>query len=213
VVGDTHGAVTTYIHMTQMDFDTITEHGALAKANGALGATEFEHVMHRQVIYYIKRRLHRSITETETQQDFASLSSLKALVMDVDSLKRYSHFACFTGTKVQILTQKRAAEEKCMLLSATSVSQFTMQLPHSLPLLTSSENTWVHHNYGRNPSAPLRIERRESGRRRRSCRGGGGSSSSKMRGCHTWRGCGWKSGRGSGVGVDADVTALERRRA
>jgi hypothetical protein len=43
--GDTHGAVTSRIHMTRMDFDTMTEHGALANANGALGAAEFEQVM------------------------------------------------------------------------------------------------------------------------------------------------------------------------
>jgi hypothetical protein len=46
------------------------------------------------VTYYIKRKLHRSITETETQQDFASLASLKSLVAEVDSMKKEMN-SCF----------------------------------------------------------------------------------------------------------------------
>jgi hypothetical protein len=85
--GDTRGLATCQIYMTKMDFDTITEHGALANANGALGAAEFVQVMRKQVTYFIKRRLHRVITDTTIQQDFASLATLKSLVAEVDSMK------------------------------------------------------------------------------------------------------------------------------
>ena len=68
--GSSSCAKTIHIHMTKMDYDTITEHGALAKANGAMGAAEFDNVMRIQVSYYIKTKLQRSISETETQADF-----------------------------------------------------------------------------------------------------------------------------------------------
>ena len=73
--------------MTKMDYDTITLQGALAKDNDALRAVEFEIVMTRQVQGYIKRNLQRSVSETETLQDFASSASLKALMMKVDTIK------------------------------------------------------------------------------------------------------------------------------
>jgi hypothetical protein len=73
--------------MTKMDYDTITEHGALAKANGALGAAEFDNVMRKQVHGYIKTKLQRSIRDTETQREFSSLATLKLLVNEVECLK------------------------------------------------------------------------------------------------------------------------------
>jgi hypothetical protein len=78
---------TALMHMTKMDYDTITQQGALAKDNGALGAAEFDVIMRKQVCGYIKRKLQRSVSETETLQDFASLASIKALVMEVDAIK------------------------------------------------------------------------------------------------------------------------------
>jgi hypothetical protein len=44
-------------------------------------------VMRKQVHDYIKRKLQRSVSETETFQDFISFASLKALVMEVDAIK------------------------------------------------------------------------------------------------------------------------------
>ena len=73
--------------MTKMDYDTITEQGALAKDNGALGAAEFGMVMRKQVHDYIKRKLQRSVSETETLENFAKFASLKALVMEVEAIK------------------------------------------------------------------------------------------------------------------------------
>ncbi len=80
-------SVTTRLHMTKKDYDTITQQGALANHNGALGAAEFDTVMRKQVHDYINRKLQRSVSETETLQDFASVASLKALVMEVDTIK------------------------------------------------------------------------------------------------------------------------------
>jgi hypothetical protein len=44
-------------------------------------------VMRKQVDDYINRKLQRSVSETETLEDFASVASLKALVMEVDTIK------------------------------------------------------------------------------------------------------------------------------
>ena len=79
--------VTFRMHMTKMDYDTITEQGALAKDNGALGAAEFDTVLRKQVHDYIKRKLQRSVSETDTLENFAKFASLKALVMDVEAIK------------------------------------------------------------------------------------------------------------------------------
>jgi voltage-gated sodium channel len=84
---DSRSVHTTRIHMTKMDYDTITQQGDLAKDNGALGAAEFDMVMRKQVHNYIQRKLQQSTHETETLQDFALIASLKALVMDVDAMK------------------------------------------------------------------------------------------------------------------------------
>ena len=78
---------TTLMNMTKMDYDTITHQGALAKDNCALGAAEFDMIMRKEVHGYIKRKLQRSVSETETLQDFALLASLKTLVMEVDAIK------------------------------------------------------------------------------------------------------------------------------
>jgi len=85
--GSSSCAKTIHIHMTKMDYDTITEHGALAKANGALGAAEFDNVMRKQVHGYIKTKLQRSIRDTETQREFSSLATLKLLVNEMECLK------------------------------------------------------------------------------------------------------------------------------
>ena len=71
------------MHMTKMDYDTVTQQGALAKDNGALGAAEFDIVMRKQVLGYINRKLQRAVSETETIQDFALVASLRALMMEV----------------------------------------------------------------------------------------------------------------------------------
>jgi hypothetical protein len=85
---DDTGMTRSRLHMTKMDYDTITENGALANTRGALGAAEFDIVMRKQVSYYIKRKLQRAVSESEALQDFASLASIKALVMEVGELKR-----------------------------------------------------------------------------------------------------------------------------
>jgi hypothetical protein len=76
--------------MTKKDYDTITQQGALAKHNGALGAAEFDTVMRKQVHDYINRKLQRSVSETETLQDFASVASLKAPTISRATAKRLS---------------------------------------------------------------------------------------------------------------------------
>ena len=60
-----------------------------------MNQAKFVQVMRKQVTYFIKRRLHRVITETATQQDFASLASLKSLVAEVDSMKEEMN-SCFS---------------------------------------------------------------------------------------------------------------------
>jgi hypothetical protein len=87
-LGDGQQGTSTRMHLTKMDYDTITQQGALAKGNGALGAAEFDMVMRKQVHDYIKRKLQRSVSETETLKDFASAASLKALMMEVDAIKK-----------------------------------------------------------------------------------------------------------------------------
>ena len=57
---DDTGTTRSRLHMTKMDYDTITENGALANTRGALGAAEFDIVMRKQVSYYIKRKLQRA---------------------------------------------------------------------------------------------------------------------------------------------------------
>ena len=64
------------LHLTQMDYDCITESRALCKSNGALGAPEFAGVMRRQVHFYIKRKLQRSVSETEDQHAFATAAAI-----------------------------------------------------------------------------------------------------------------------------------------
>jgi len=49
----------TMLNMTKMDYDTITEQGALSKDNKTLGAAEFDMVM--QVHDIIKRKMQRSL--------------------------------------------------------------------------------------------------------------------------------------------------------
>jgi hypothetical protein len=44
-------------------------------------------VMRKQVHDYIKRKLQRSVSETETLENFAKFASLKALVMEVEAIK------------------------------------------------------------------------------------------------------------------------------
>jgi hypothetical protein len=84
---DDTGTTRSRLHMTKMDYATITENGALANTRGALGAAEFDIVMRKQVSYYIKRKLQRAVSESEELQDFASLASMKALVMEVGELR------------------------------------------------------------------------------------------------------------------------------
>ena len=43
--------------------------------------------MHKQVSYYIKQNLQRAVSESEELQDFSSLASMKALVMEVGELR------------------------------------------------------------------------------------------------------------------------------
>ena len=84
---DDTGTTRSRLHMTKMDYATITENGALANTRGALGAAEFDIVMRKQVSYYIKRKLQRAASESEELQDFASLASMKSLVMEVGELR------------------------------------------------------------------------------------------------------------------------------
>jgi len=84
---DDTGMKRSRLHMTKMDYATITENGALANTRGALGAAEFDIVMRKQVSYFIRRKLQRAVSESEELHDFASLASMKALVMEVGELR------------------------------------------------------------------------------------------------------------------------------
>jgi hypothetical protein len=84
---DYTGTTRSRLHMTKVDYDTIAENGTLTNTRGALGVAEFDIVMRKQVSYYIKRKLQRAVSESEDLQDFAFLTSMKALVMEVDELK------------------------------------------------------------------------------------------------------------------------------
>ena len=66
----------------------ILRSNASSNTRGALGAAEFDIVMRKQESYYMKRKLQRAVSESEALQDFASLASIKALVMEVGELKR-----------------------------------------------------------------------------------------------------------------------------
>jgi hypothetical protein len=57
--------------------------------------------MRKQVHDYIKRKLQRSLSETETLEDFASIASLKALVMEVDTTKETLDAIKETQSKMQ----------------------------------------------------------------------------------------------------------------
>lgn len=71
------GSQVTQLHLCRMDVALMTENGKLAKPNGALGEAEFLQVMRKQVTFYIKRKLQRSVTETETQHEFSTAATLK----------------------------------------------------------------------------------------------------------------------------------------
>ena len=76
-----------HLHITEMDYNLLTEHGALAKANGAMGRAEFSELMRRQVLFYIKRKLQRSITETDSQHDFSTTATLRTIVDELGTLR------------------------------------------------------------------------------------------------------------------------------
>ena len=76
------------LHLTHKDYELITDNGALAKPNGALGESEFCEVMRRQVAFYLRRKLQRSASETQTQHEFSLTCALKQLIGDMAALKQ-----------------------------------------------------------------------------------------------------------------------------
>ena len=81
------------LHLSVADCQTLTRHGELCNANGCLGIDEFETVMREQVYGYIQRKLQRTVRETETQEDFAHVATLKMLVGQFSQLR---HNLCTT---------------------------------------------------------------------------------------------------------------------
>ena len=81
------------LHFSVADYQTLTRHGELCNANGCLGIDEFETVMREQVYGYIQRKLQRTVRETETQEDFAHVATLKMLVGQFSQLR---HNLCTT---------------------------------------------------------------------------------------------------------------------
>ena len=65
---DTH---TNGIHLSDLDFDEITEKGALANAGGALGVEEFETVMRKQIYAFIQRTAYDCLAQTEPENKTA----------------------------------------------------------------------------------------------------------------------------------------------
>ena len=69
------------------DWELITEGGTLARRDQGVGEEEFIVMMRRQMHHSVKRKLLRTISETETLHEFAGMSGLKAILDEVDDVK------------------------------------------------------------------------------------------------------------------------------
>ena len=74
------------MHVTELDFATMTEMGALTNQEGNLGRKEFANVIKKQVDGYVRRKMQRSISEASSQENFAMMASLKLVLESVDRL-------------------------------------------------------------------------------------------------------------------------------
>ena len=66
------GAGPKYAHqrysLSDLEFDEITERGALANASGAVGVEEFETVMLKQIYTFIQRTAYDCLAQTEPEK-------------------------------------------------------------------------------------------------------------------------------------------------
>ena len=69
------------MHLSDLDYDTIT-------SAPALDMSAFICTMRSQVHGYILRKLQRSVSETETQEHFATLASMKMMASEMDRLRQ-----------------------------------------------------------------------------------------------------------------------------
>ena len=86
-----HETHTNGIHLTRLDFDDITEQGALTNAEGALGVAEFEIVMRKQVAAFAQRQVYDTLAQTEPWEDkevFGERVCLKLILTDVLEMKQ-----------------------------------------------------------------------------------------------------------------------------
>ena len=74
------------IHFTRFDYEMITEQGRLTDEKGNLDVSAFTAVMHRQVRHYVRRKLQRSVSETEVAQDFSLLASVQLILSEAGDL-------------------------------------------------------------------------------------------------------------------------------
>ena len=69
------------MHLSDLDYDTIT-------SAPALDMSAFICTMRSQVHGYILRKLQRSVSETETQEHFATLAAMKMMASEMDRLRQ-----------------------------------------------------------------------------------------------------------------------------
>lgn len=62
----------------------ITEGGRITNEKGAINFVHFCEIMRLQVVFYIKRKLQRSVSEASTQETFSHLAAVKFLMNEVD---------------------------------------------------------------------------------------------------------------------------------
>ena len=77
------------IHMSELDFDEITEQGTLTDIHGDLGVDEFKTVMRKQIFSYAQRMIHESLAQTDPgdKEIFGDRVCLKMLLADVTAMK------------------------------------------------------------------------------------------------------------------------------
>ena len=62
----------------------ITEGGKLTTGRGSINFGHFREIMRLQVVLFIKRKLQRSVSEADSQEDFSHLAAIKFLMNEVD---------------------------------------------------------------------------------------------------------------------------------
>ena len=73
--------------MSELDFQMLTDYGKFCSAEGNLDLLSFTKAMRNQVNGYIRRKLQRSVSETDTLEDFSSLAALKVILSELAMMR------------------------------------------------------------------------------------------------------------------------------